>query len=131
MRKVQHMESCEMVQKNWTDSQMTDAAYLDQAATWSKDLTRMRTRGPGDIDNAMRAIERDYGVDYWFIYQLRYKRDRLKFISVSVYERIKAAYQAECGRQMRKLQHDVKITEQVAGPDNAAVRSAKALLGED
>ena len=120
-----------MVQKNWTDSQMTDAAYLDQAATWSKDLTRMRTRGPGDIDNAMRAIERDYGVDYWFIYQLRYKRDRLKFISVSVYERIKAAYQAECGRQMRKLQHDVKITEQVAGPDNAAVRSAKALLGED
>lgn len=109
---------------------MTDAAYLDQAALWSKDLTRMRARGPGDLDNAMRSIERDYGVDYWFIYQLRYKRDRLKFMSISVYERLKAAYQAECERQMRKLEHEITRTEKIAGPDSASVRAAKALVGE-
>lgn len=107
----------------------SDAAYLDQAALWSKDLTRMRARGPGDLENAMRAIERDYGLDYWFLYQLRYKRDRLKFLSVSVYERLKAAYQAECERQMRKLQNDIAVTEKIAGPDSPAVRAAKAISG--
>lgn len=110
---------------------MSDAAYLDQAATWSKDLTRMRSRGPGDMENAMRSLERDYGIDYWFIWQLRYKRERLKFLSVSVYERLRAAYQAECERQVRKLTHEIKITEEIAGPDSAAVRAAKVLVGED
>ena len=56
-----------MSKMKWTDRQMSDAAYLDQAATWSKDLTRMRSRGPGDMENAMRSLERDYGIDYWFI----------------------------------------------------------------
>lgn len=120
-----------MVRKNWTDGQMTDAAYLDQAALWSKDLTRMRARGPGDIENAMRAIERDYGVDYWFIYQLRYKRDRLKFMSISVYERLKAAYQAECERQLQRLRHEITITEKIAGPDSAVVHAATALVAQD
>jgi hypothetical protein len=107
---------------------MSDAAYLDQAAAWSKDLTRMRARGPGDIENAMRSLERDYGVDYWFIWQLRYSRDRLKFLSVSVYERLKSAYAAECERQMQKLRHEITITEAISGPDSDAVRAAKALV---
>lgn len=109
---------------------MSDAAYLDQAATWSKDLTRMRARGPGDMKNAMRSLERDYGIDYWFIWQLRYRRDRLKFLSVSMYDRLRAAYQAECERQMRKLQHEIIATEQIAGPDHNAIRAAKALVRE-
>jgi hypothetical protein len=109
---------------------MSDAAYLDQAVVWSKDLTRMRARGPGDMENAMRSIERDYGVDYWFIWQLRYKRDRLKFLSVSVYERLRAAYQAECERQMRKLSHEITLTKQIAGADNAAVRAAESLVSK-
>lgn len=121
-----------MVRKNWTDGQkMTDAAYLDQAALWSKDLTKMRARGPGDLENAMRGIERDYGVDYWFQYQLRYKRDRLKFMSISVFQRLKAAYQAECERQMRKLGNELQRTKEIAGPDDRAVRAAEALFNED
>jgi hypothetical protein len=110
---------------------MSDAAYLDQAAIWSKDLTRMRCRGPGDMENAMRSLERDYGINYWFVWQLRHRRDRLKTISVSVYERLKLAYQAECERQVRKLQNEITITEQITGPDSNAVRAAKALLGKD
>lgn len=117
-----------MPQNKLTDGQMSDAAYLDQAATWSKDLTRMRARGPGDMENAMRSLERDYGIDYWFIWQLRYRRDRLKFLSVSVYDRLKAAYQAECERQMRKLKHEIAATEQIAGARLASVRAATALV---
>jgi hypothetical protein len=109
---------------------MSDAAYLDQAAMWSKDLTRMKARGPGDTENAMRQIEREYGIEYGFLWSLRYRRDRLKIISLSVYEGIRAAYRAECERQMRKLENDIKRTEEIAGPDSNSVRAAKALLGK-
>jgi hypothetical protein len=109
---------------------MSDAAYLDQAANWSKDLTRMKARGPGDTENAMRQIEREYGIDYGFLWSLRYRRERLRTISISVYEGIRAAYREECARQMRKLENDIKRTEEIAGADNAAVRAAKALVRE-
>lgn len=110
---------------------MSDVAYIDQAAQWSKDLTRMKARGPGDTENAMRQVGREYDIDYGFLWSLRYRRDRLKIISVSVYEKIAGAYRAECERQMRKLQHEIIITEKIAGPDSNAIRAAKALVGED
>jgi hypothetical protein len=113
------------------DLPVSDAVYIDNAQKWSKDLTRMKSRGPGDTENAMRQIEREYGIDYGFLWSLRYRRDRLKTISISVYESIAAAYRAECARQMRKLQHEIQVTEEVAGPAHAAVRAAKALVGED
>lgn len=110
---------------------MSDAAYLDQAALWSKDLTRMLARGPGDTENAMRQISRDYKIDYGFLWSLRYRRDRLRIISISVYEKIASAYRAECERQMRKLQNEIISTEKIARTDNRAVRAARALVGEN
>ena len=110
---------------------MSDAAYLDQAAAWSKDLTRMKARGPGDTENAMRQIERQYGVEYGFLWSLRYRRERLRTISISVYESIRAAYRAECAAQMRKLENEIKRTEEITGADHAAVASAKALVGKE
>lgn len=122
-----------MPKKIYRDSKrglpMSDAAYLDQAALWSKDLTRMKARGPGDLENAMRRIEREYGVDYGFLWSLRYRRERLRTISISVYESIRAAYREECRRQMRKLENEIIRTEEIAGPDSGAVRAAKALVG--
>jgi len=121
----------------WKDLQVgkkglpvSDAAYIDAAQRWSKDLTRMKARGPGDTENAMRMIEREYGIDYGFLWSLRYRRDRLRTISISVYEGIRAAYRAECERQMRKLENEIIITEKIAGADSAAVRAAKALVGK-
>jgi hypothetical protein len=110
---------------------MSDAAYLDQAALWSKDLTRMKARGAGDIENAMRQIEREYGVEYGFLWSLRYRRERLRTISISAYESIRAAYREECARQMRKLEHEIKITEEIAGADNRVVLAVRTLAGEE
>lgn len=113
------------------DLPMSDVAYLDQAAQWSRALTRMKSRGPGDTENAMRLIEREYDIDYGFLWSLRYRRDRLKIISKSIYEKIAEAYQKECGRQLRKLQHEIVVTEAIAGASSPAVVAAKALLNED
>jgi hypothetical protein len=115
----------------WTKNQMSDAAYLDEAAELSKSLTRMRARGPGDTENAMRAIERDYGVDYWLLWRLRYRRSVLKDIGISAYMRLKAAHQAECERQIRKLHNDIERTEKNARANRTVVDAAKALVGED
>lgn len=107
---------------------VSDAAYIDAAQKWSKDLTRMKARGPGDTENAMRMIEREYGIDYGFLWSLRYRRDRLRTISISVYESIATAYRAECERQMRKLKHEIVRTEEITGAAVASVRKAKALV---
>lgn len=106
------------------DLQVSDAIYIDNAQRWSKALTRLKARGPGDTENAMRQIEREYGIDYGFLWSLRYRRDRLKIISISVYEKIAAAYRAECERQMRKLAHEISITPA------AHVAKAEALVRE-
>lgn len=116
---------------SWVKKQMSNVAYLDNAARWSKDLTRMRSRGPGDTENAMRSIEREYGVDYWTLWRLRYRKSTLRDIGVSAYMTLKAAYEVECERQLRKLQHEIIITEATAGPASPAIRAAKALVGEE
>lgn len=120
----------QVFKKLWTKNQMPQAAYIDEAAQWSKDLTHMRSRGPGDLENAMRSIEREYGVDYWILWRLRYRKSALRDIGVSAYMRLKAAYQAECERQMRKLKHEIRVTEEITGADDAAVVAAKALVHE-
>jgi hypothetical protein len=107
---------------------MQHIAYLDEAAEWSRSLTRMRARGPGDTENAMRSIERDYGVDYWVLWRLRYRRSALRDIGVSAYMALRSAYLSECERQLRKLRNELEITEKITGPDSDAVRKAKALV---
>jgi hypothetical protein len=113
------------------DLPVSDAAYLDQAVSWSKDLTRMKARSSSDTENAMRSIEREYGIDYGFLWRLRYRREHLKTISISVYERIRAAYREECGRQMRKLENDLARTKEISGPDRASIRAAMALVHKE
>lgn len=110
--------------------QMSETAFVQEAAQWSRELTRMRASGPGDAENALRGIEQEYGINYWTLWQLRYRLAAVKKVSAGTYALIKAAYDAERARQFNKLKRDIERTEAVAGPHNAAVRSAKALVGE-
>lgn len=106
---------------------MSDAAYVDRAVTWSKELTRLRASGPGDTENAMRRVEREYGIDYGVLWALRYRKP--SDILTTWYFRLKAAYEAECDRQIRKLQHEKQIAKALH-PDSSAVASAEAFLRE-
>lgn len=122
-----------MSKKSLSGAQMPKAAYVDEAVTWSREITRMRTRGPGDLENAMRSIERDYGVDYWTLWQLRYRAQSIKDIGVSVYMRLSAAYQSECGRQMRRFQYEKENTSsEIKGRIAATlISAADALAGTE
>jgi hypothetical protein len=119
-----------MCKKPLKDRQMSDATYLDEAEKWSKELTRMRSSGPGGVEKAMYEVESIYGIDYWLQWRLRYRRADIKSISVSAYMRLKAGHQSERERQMRMLQNENRKLEEVAGPNNAVVVAVKGLVGE-
>lgn len=106
----------------------TMTACVDQAAEWAAELTRKETRGPGDQPNAWRRLEARYGIATQTFWALRYRKPRE--VAATIYLRLAAAYQAECEKQMRRLQHDIEITKTITGPDHAAVRAAEALVGE-
>jgi len=108
-----------------TGSQMSSAAYVERAAEMSRELTRMRTRGPGDIENAMRSLERDYGLDYWITWRLRYRLQQIKDISIGVFARIEAAYLAEHERQQRKHSIELEITRAICGDRHPVVVEAE------
>lgn len=107
---------------------MSDAVYVNQAAEWAQRLTHSEARGPGDMENAWRRLEARYGVSWRTFWSLRYRKPRE--IATSIYARLHDAYRAECERQMRKLAHEIHITEQIAGADHAAVVAAKAVVGK-
>lgn len=96
------------------------------AQKWASDLVQRESRGPGDMENAMRRLESRYGIPWRTFWSLRYRPPTDLF--VSVYQRLEAAYQAERHRQMRLLQHEIEITSIVAGPDAPAVRAGLALV---
>ena len=106
---------------------MSDAAFVDQAADWSKKLTSREARGPGDLENAMRRIETRYGIPFSVQWSLRYRKP--KGILSGTFARIRAAYAAECERQVRRLEHEIAITKAITGPDHSAVHESEAVVG--
>lgn len=101
---------------------------IAQARGWANALVQRESRGNGDTENAMRRLESRYGIPWRTFWTLRYRPPSEIF--QSTYERLSAAYQAECDRQMRLLKHEMEITRLTA-PDHPAIRAAEALACED
>lgn len=110
-------------------SELMSSVHVEEAAGIAKWLTRREASGPGDMENAWRRLEARYGLPWRMFWALRYRPPRV--IASHLYERLRAAYQAERERQMQNLKHEIVITEKIAGPDSAVVHAAKALVGED
>jgi hypothetical protein len=107
---------------------MTDAAYVTDARNWAQELVRRETRGPGDQENAMRRLEARYGIPWRTFWSLKYRPPTDVF--VSVYNRLHAAYRAECERQMRLLKHEIEITKAKVGASSHTVASAEAFVAQ-
>jgi hypothetical protein len=104
------------------------SVHVDEASGIAKWLTRREASGPGDMENAWRRLEARYGLPWRMFWALRYRPPRI--IDSVLFERLRAAYNAERDRQMQKLRNEIKITEEIAGADHRVVIAVRALAGE-
>lgn len=105
--------------------------YVADAKRWASALVEREFRGPGDtIDAAMWRAEQKWGIDRSTFWSLRYRPPREIF--VSVYMRLKHAYEAEIDRQEARLQHELMLAKAAGlhAANSPVVREAEALLGK-
>lgn len=115
-----------------SDATINDADHLvSEARDWSAALLAKVHQGPGDtVEAAMYRAEQKYGVPAQAFWMLRYRRPRN--LLVTVYLGLKAAYEAECGRQEARLRHELEITKTLPPTPArlALIAEAEAALGE-
>lgn len=102
---------------------MTSA--VSEARDWAKWLVQRESRGPGDLDNAMRRLEARYDIPFSIFWALRYRPP--KDIYVGAYRRLRDAYLAEHEKQQRLLRHETDITRAKSGISSAFARAGAAL----
>ena len=121
------------------DQKLTDAvsfetdadACVERAAHWSNALWNKAYLGMGDNQEAaMYRAAQQTGIDPGTFWALRYRKP--KGILAHIFNRLHAAYEAECGRQEARLRHELEITKALSATParTALIDEAEALLGE-
>lgn len=85
------------------------SAAVIEARRLVNELLKLESRGAGDLENAMRRLGNRYGISWRVFWNLRYRTPSDVF--VSVFEKLKEAHRAECGRQIERLRHELRIAE--------------------
>lgn len=105
---------------------------LSAAATarqWANDLVRRESRGPGDMESAMRRLEARYGIPWRTFWTLRYRTPA--DVMVGVFLKLQAAHHAECERQQRLLKHEIDIAQAKVSAFQAVARPQPDLAGSE
>lgn len=84
-------------------------AAVEEARRLANELLKLESRGAGDLENAMRRLSNRYGIPWRTFWTLRYRTPSDVF--VSVFEKLKEAHRAECGRQIERLRHEIQIAQ--------------------
>ena len=85
-------------------------ATVNDAAGWAESLLQRTYRGPGDtIEAASYRAEQKYGIPANTFWALRYRKPSA--ILAHIYLTLKAAYEAECGRQEARLRHELELVK--------------------
>lgn len=82
---------------------------LTEARAWANAMVMREMRNPGDMQNAMHRLETRYGIPWRTFWNLRYRAPA--DVMVGVWRQLKAAYEFECERQERLLEHERHVTE--------------------
>lgn len=118
-------------EKQKQEGAMSDASYVTDARNWADYLIRAEFRGPGDtIDAAMGRLERRHRIGRSLLWGLRYRPP--KDMLVSLYMRLRDAYEAEIAKLDRRLSDEIRLAE-LTGKDatnSKAFRMAVAALGK-
>ena len=80
-----------------------------QAKAWADALVTREAKHSGDIKGAMQRLEAKYGIPFQTFWDLRYRPP--KDVLVGTYERLRQAHLKECQRQLRRMEHELKIAE--------------------
>jgi hypothetical protein len=112
------------------EANMSDV-YIDEAKGWADFLVRREFRGPGDtLDAAMARCERKHHIARSVLWGLRYRPP--KDMMVSLYMRLRSAYEAELTRLDQRIEEEIRKAE-LLGTDarnSKAYRVALAALGK-
>jgi len=101
---------------------------VEEAARMTQAMVKRESRGAGDTENARRRIASRYKLPYGTLWSLQYRKP--KGVYWNVFERIRAAYQAECIRQAQLLSEEIELTERLAPAyaDSTRLQQAQALV---
>lgn len=94
-----------------------------KATVFVRRMVEEETRGNGDVDAALRRLERHFGLDYWPLWYLR--KGKAKTITVELYAKIRDAYLQYCSTKISGLQHEIR-TERELQPDDADLELLEA-----
>jgi hypothetical protein len=83
------------------------AELVNEAAQWAAKLTDEAERKTGKTDTALETVARQTGVNQSTLWRLRYRKP--KDLAVSVYMRLKAAFEAAEKRQYERDKHAATI----------------------
>ena len=102
-------------------------ALVDDVAEKARWLVQRESRGPGDLEGAMRRLETRYGIPYGVLWSLRYRRpaDIWGSALVAIY----AAHDDMHGRQLAALRHEQAITDAKTRIGSYLARAAAAVAG--
>ena len=109
---------------------MSDA-YVTEAQGWADFLVRKEYRGPGDtLDAAMARCEWKHQVSRSVLWGIRYRPP--KDMMVSLYMRLRDAYEAELARLDQRLEDELRKAEMLGSnaTNSKAYRMARAALGK-
>ena len=97
---------------------------VDQARTWARDLEDREARRTGAPLAVVRSnVARKAGVPPSKLLSLR--KNRLKDIGVSVFERLRAAVIRELEAELRHAEHEIQVCRQIgADPSDGEMQSA-------
>ena len=106
-------------------SLMSAAAFVLEAQSWAKALTKSESRFPGDYGPAMRRVAAKAKVPFGLMWALHYRTP--KTISVDAYAQL-GAYYVEQQRKYRVERNAVAATTPLG---RALLRAADRLAGEE
>jgi len=92
------------------------AELVNEAAQWAAKLTDEAERKTGKTDTALETVARQTGVNQSTLWRLRYRKP--KDLAVSVYMRLKAAFEAAEKRQYERDKHAATIAGSLGAANN-------------
>lgn len=105
-------------------------SFDDLARQYARTLEDREALSNGQpITKARESVARRIGVPPGTLENLR--RQRIKGIRAWIFERLRTAYEADCERQLKLLEHELEITRSLAPTAGVSLGEAEAIVRAD